>query len=114
MIQDDFLLRQIAQFARGLVNARQQFEVDAEDLDALASLENGAKALSGMSLSTLDRLPVAAIVSGLRANPDRFSERATVLAELLSVAAYHAEQCGDHAVAARRLERADVLLAAVG
>jgi hypothetical protein len=112
MIQDDFLLRQIAQITTSLLGIRKQFEVDAEALESTSLLESGAKELTGMSLGAIDRLPAQAVIGGLRSNPDGFSERAMAIAELLSLAAIQAERLGDDGLAMGRRQRADVFLAA--
>ena len=109
MIRDDWLLRQVHELAEALAGVRAAVH-DRVDLDAAdGSLDAIARQVLGLSLTTLDRLPLPALVATVDAAE---APKRAVLVGLFEVGAELAEAHGQGPLAARRRERAEALRAA--
>ncbi len=81
MLQDDYLMRQIADLGKAIAR---MLALDAGDEQFEAEADALATRLSGVSIATLDRLPAAALVGMLTASDTLAVERLRAVADLLS------------------------------
>ncbi len=107
-------VEEIHQIRQEALRFREQRLGDDETVDGSEVLEPWVQALTGMTLSTLDRQPASALLVSLLLIGVHVNERTVALAEVLSVGAGLAESAGDQALADRRRQTAEALVDAAG
>ena len=105
MIRDDWMMRQIKQLAQALAGIAADVHAEANPQGSNDDLDGLARNLTGMGLSTVDRLPVVALAASVSGD----EVKREILIGLLRVAAEQAQKTGNTTLAAQRVEKASAL-----